>query len=98
LIRTRDEDRFDPKGKTQTRKIFMNKTADELQFGGTHYKEMAVQPWVVMQSILTHEEFVGFLKGSIIKYAMRNGRKDEFDEDKLRHYLHKLEEVQESYP
>lgn len=67
--------------------------ADEIQVGGSHYKDMAVQPWSVMESVLTYEEFVGFLKGNIIKYAMRQGRKDSDDGGKLRHYQLKLEEI-----
>lgn len=35
----------------------------------------AVEPIELMQSILTHEEFKGFLKGNCIKYAFRAGRK-----------------------
>lgn len=69
------------------------KKADDVQVGGSHYKDMAVQPWAVMESILTHEEFVGFLKGNIIKYAMRQGRKDSDDAGKLKHYQQKLREL-----
>jgi hypothetical protein len=70
-------------------------TADDLQVGGQHYKDMAVQPWTVMEAVLTHEEFVGFLKGNVIKYAMRQGRKTESDDaNKARHYALKLAEVQ----
>lgn len=35
----------------------------------------AVEPIELMQSILTPEEFKGFLKGNAIKYAFRAGRK-----------------------
>ena len=72
--------------------------ADDLQVGGSHYKDMAVQPWSVMESVLTHDEFVGFLKGNIIKYAMRQGRKDSDDAGKLKHYIMKLEEVMGTMP
>lgn len=34
------------------------------------------QPIEVMQANMTHEELIGFLKGNIIKYACRCGRKD----------------------
>jgi hypothetical protein len=73
--------------------MFNGTSADDFQAGGTHYKEMLVQPWEVMQSVLTQEEFIGFLKGNIIKYAMRQGRKDGHDPDKCNHYRRKLEEV-----
>ena len=69
--------------------------ADEIQIDGTHYKDMAMQPWDVMQAVLTHEEFIGFLKGNIIKYSMRDGKKDgaRYDSVKAKHYVQKLKEV-----
>jgi hypothetical protein len=68
--------------------------ADEMQVGGTHYKEMQVEPWAVMEAVLTPEEFRGFLKGNVIKYAMRAGRKEgSNDGDKALHYKQKLEET-----
>ena len=72
-------------------------SADQTQVGGTHYKDMEIQPWEVMQAILTPEEFRGFLKGNAIKYAMRQGRKGDASEDaqKARHYAAKLKEVQQ---
>jgi hypothetical protein len=69
-------------------------TADDLQISGSHYKDMAVQPWSVMELVLTSEEFEGFLKGNIIKYTMRTGRKDGTDDaGKAKHYMQKLKEV-----
>lgn len=68
--------------------------ADELQVGGQHYKDMGMQPWHVMESVLTPEEFKGFLKGNIIKYAMRQGKKDSDDTGKAKHYAKKLAEMQ----
>jgi hypothetical protein len=67
--------------------------ADDIQIGGSHYKDMAVQPWDVMEAVLTREEFIGFLKGNIIKYSMRQGRKDSEDAGKALHYMQKLQEV-----
>jgi hypothetical protein len=71
--------------------------ADDVQVGGDHYKEMGVQPWDVMESVLTHVEFVGFLKGNIIKYAMRQGRKDSDDAGKCHHYRMKLKELEKEW-
>lgn len=69
--------------------------ADEVQVGGSHYKDMPVQPWAVMEAVLTPEEFIGFLKGNIIKYSMRAGRKDGSDDgNKALHYMQKLDEMQ----
>lgn len=69
-------------------------SADEIQIGGTHYKDLEVQPWSVIETVLTHAEFVGFLKGNIIKYAMRQGKKEgSNDAGKCQHYIEKLREV-----
>ena len=68
--------------------------ADDLQIGGQHYKDMSMQPWAVMEAVLTHAEFVGFLKGNVIKYGMRQGKKDSDDSNKARHYALKLAEIQ----
>ena len=69
--------------------------ADDKQVGGTHYKDMPIQPWTVMEAVLTQQEFIGFLKGNVIKYSMRQGRKDGSDDaGKAQHYLDKLKEMQ----
>ena len=68
-------------------------SANDIQVGGNHYKEMDPQPWEVMQSLLTPEEFRGFLKGHMIKYAMRQGKKDSPDAGKYWHYTRKLGEL-----
>ncbi len=70
-------------------------SADDYQVDGSHYKDIAVEPWEVMEMVLTHEEFVGFLKGNIIKYSMRAGRKAgaDHDDEKAAHYMQKLKEV-----
>lgn len=74
---------------------FNGTSADDLQVGGDHYKKMAIEPWVLMESILTREEFVGYLKGNILKYCLRDGRKNGSTDDaeKARHYMKKLNEI-----
>ena len=68
--------------------------ADAVQVGGQHYVDMAIQPWEVMQSVLSPEEFRGFLRGNVIKYSMRAGKKEGSDDAaKARHYAKKLAEV-----
>lgn len=61
-----------------------------------HYAEMKVQPIDVMQKMLTPEEFIGFLKGNIIKYHLRAGHKagesDSKDNDKRDRYITWLDE------
>ena len=69
-------------------------SADDIQVSGNHYKDMPIQPWHIMEAVLTHDEFVGFLKGNIIKYSLRAGRKDGSDDaGKAKHYMKKLREV-----
>ena len=70
-------------------------TADDMQVGGQHYKNMGMQPWAVMEAVLTPEEFIGFLKGNVIKYGMRQGKKESDDANKARHYAAKLKEIQD---
>ena len=41
----------------------------------THYMG-AVQPIELMLNVLSREEFIGCLKGNMIKYAFRAGRKE----------------------
>lgn len=50
----------------------------------------AVEPIELMQSILTPEEFKGFLKGNAIKYAFRAGRKEgeSAEKDKTKFYVY----------
>jgi hypothetical protein len=67
--------------------------ADDYQVGGNHYKDMGVPPWDVIEATLTKTEFIGFLKGNIIKYSMRQGIRGEIDSQKCKHYIIKLEEM-----
>ena len=68
--------------------------ADNMQVSGSHYKDMPIQPWALMEMVLTVEEFRGFLMGNIIKYSMRAGRKEGSDDaGKAKHYMQKLKEV-----
>ena len=75
--------------------IIPNQAADQRQVDGKHYKDLKVQPWSVMEAILSTDEFIGYLKGCIIKYGMRQDRKDTSPEDgeKCRHYIQKLNEI-----
>jgi predicted nucleotidyltransferase len=63
----------------------------EKQVGGSHYKGLGVEPWDAMQAWLTREEFIGFLKGNVLKYMARaNFKNHEEDIKKAAHYLEKL--------
>lgn len=69
-------------------------SANARQVGGDHYKKLGIEPWDIMEAVLTREEFIGFLKGNCIKYAMRQGLKGSDDAAKAWHYIQKLNEVQ----
>lgn len=47
---------------------------EEMKLMG-HYQKMGIQPFAVMRLLLTKEELRGFIKGNIIKYTMRSGKK-----------------------
>lgn len=75
---------------------FNGTCADDLQVGGSHYKDMPIQPWELMEELLTQEEFRGFLRGNVLKYSLRAGRKEGSDDAaKARHYMLKLKEFDE---
>lgn len=40
-----------------------------------HYRDSVVEPILVMQALFSHDEFIGFLKGNILKYRLRAGHK-----------------------
>jgi len=64
-------------------------TADDMQVGGDHYMDKAIQPW---DYIIANN--LGYLEGNIVKYISR--WKDKGGADDLRkaqHYLAKLIEV-----
>lgn len=63
-----------------------------------HYRDAVVEPILVMQSLFSHDEFIGFLKGNIIKYRLRAGHKGTKEEmqadlDKIRVYEKWLDAV-----
>jgi len=70
--------------------------ANDLQFGGDHYKTMAVEPWDVVDT-WPLEQRIGYYRGGALKYVMRMGTKDELLQEirKGAHYLQKLIEVLE---
>lgn len=64
------------------------------QVGGTHYTDMLVQPIEVMRAVLSPSEYLGYLKGNIIKYSMRAGHKaGSNDAGKAVHYMEFLAEA-----
>jgi hypothetical protein len=71
-------------------------SADDTQVGGTHYKQLKVQPWQAMEAWMTREAFLGFLRGNVIKYVARADKKGGVEDlKKANHYLAKLIEIEE---
>ena len=58
----------------------------------THYQKAAMQPIEMMQRFLTRKEFIGFLKGNVIKYKARAAFKGSKADDmqKARQYAYWL--------
>ena len=72
----------------------MTEIARNHQFGGSHYVDKPIQPWDFMKSIMSEEQFEGYLRGNVIKYLSRYPDKGgRVDLEKARHYLDKLIEV-----
>lgn len=68
--------------------------SNDIQVGGTHYLSKTVQPWEAMESWLSHEEFIGYLRGNVVKYLARCNEKGGVDDlKKAQHYLGKLIEI-----
>lgn len=64
------------------------------QVGGTHYLDMDIEPWDVVDT-WPLEQQIGFYRASALKYIMRLGSKDEDLQEakKAAHYVQKLIEV-----
>jgi hypothetical protein len=64
-------------------------TPNDIQVGGTHYKERDIQPWDAI-----HAWELGFFSGNVVKYVARHHKKGGVDDlRKARHYLDKLIEL-----
>lgn len=57
------------------------------------YTTLDIEPWDIMEADFTREEFIGFLKGNILKYCLRKKGSDLQDFEKIEHYARKLQEV-----
>lgn len=84
-------------GKNEGKRFFIHEKhlqeSDEAladKYHDTHYNKLGVQPIEVMQAIMTHEEFVGFLKGNMLKYSMRCGLKDAESKERAKFERYKV--------
>lgn len=69
-------------------------SARDTQVAGTHYKDMGVQPWDVVDTWPVEQQ-IGYYRGNALKYIMRMGTKDDRGQEagKAKHYIQKLIEV-----
>lgn len=58
-----------------------------------HYERLEIEPWDIMKADFTKEEWIGFLKGNIIKYVLREKGENEKDAQKIQKYAKQLEEA-----
>lgn len=65
------------------------------QEGGTHYTDMAVQPWDVIDQ---WPDRAAYYRGNVLKYTMRAGTKGDAltDARKAEHYAAKWREAMEA--
>lgn len=73
-------------------------SAIERQVGGSHYKDMTIQPWDAMEAWLTREQHLGYLLGTAIAYLARYnsagvGKGGMTDVNKAVHTLQRMIEV-----
>ena len=68
-------------------------SSKDKQVGGSHYKDMPVQPWEAMEAWMTPEEYRGYHKGVAIGYLARERQKGgDQDVEKALHHLQRLTE------
>lgn len=73
----------------------MSTKTERVHIVGRHYTEKSIQPWDAMESWMDREQFIGFLRGNVIKYLARCDDKGGWEDlQKARHYLDKLIEFQ----
>lgn len=68
--------------------------ANDRQVDGTHYKDMDIEPWEVIDTWPIQQR-IGAYRAGVLKYTMRLGTKDEAlkEAEKAQHYAQKLAEV-----
>lgn len=85
----------EPDGAEAHRQVLRNQIAElralDVQVGGNHYKDMAIQPVEFI-----HKNGIGFAAGNVVKYVCRADKKGGVEDlRKARHYIDLLIELQE---
>ena len=74
-VRFRGSDKVFTVDERRVSPIYAEKDTQEDTMHDKHYRETVVEPILVMQALFSHDEFIGFLKGNILKYRLRAGHK-----------------------
>ena len=82
-------------GEDEMRANKVEETVDQIQVCGDYDKNQAgIQPLSVIESLMSPDQFKGFLRGSVINHIARCDKKGGAEDlKKARHYLDKLIEV-----
>lgn len=74
-VRFRGSDKVFTVDERRVTPVYEEKGTQEDTMHDKHYRETVVEPILVMQALFSHDEFIGFLKGNILKYRLRAGHK-----------------------
>ena len=70
---------------------YFQKEGNIMQVGGTHYKDLPIQPFDIMKANFKKEEYEGYLRGNVLKYLLRYQTKNGVEDlKKASHYLDEL--------
>lgn len=97
-VRFRGSDKVFTVDERRVTPVYEERGTQEDTMHDKHYRETVVEPILVMQALFSRDEFIGFLKGNILKYRLRAGHKDgekgmKDDLDKIHVYEEWLERV-----
>lgn len=76
-VRFRGSDKVFTVDERRVTPVYEEKGTQEDTMHDKHYREAVAEPILVMQALFSHDEFIGFLKGNILKYRLRAGHKGE---------------------
>lgn len=95
MINEKELDYHFSTSKTKTEKIEEPKNSMNIEENKHHLLWEGMQSIDVMKLILSKEEYIGFLKGQIIKYQLRLGKKDDPTKEirKIKDYTDELNKV-----
>lgn len=64
-----------------------------MDINAKHYENLNIEPWDIMKADFTKEQWIGFLKGNILKYTLREKGENYKDAQKIQKYAEELAEA-----